>query len=177
MSAADGLPITFGNEILIQKDGQWVPFPGDVGGSLMSGSIQRFRISREGFSPALYSLAVQPFQSRLRIDCELVPHPVAILVPSELGNVKLYLDGIDTYLEWGRSPQRRPVPRPTGEGSELRIAPGRHMLSVQVGNTWVDYPFTIESAHRATLVVESVGDKREIRIREISRTIAEELER
>jgi hypothetical protein len=127
--------------------------------------VRKFLVERDGFYPATFSLVVQPFQSSLRIDCELVPHPAFAAVRTELEGVTLVLDGLGTYRAWGPLPERRSLPRPSRDGANLAIAPGRHVLSARYGNVWADLPFTAVSGDRLAFVVEAGADKRDLRLR------------
>lgn len=177
VSAADGLPATVGSNVLILRGGDWTPLDGEVAGSLMSGSVQKIRVEREGFYPALFSLLVHPFQSQLRIDCELVPYPAALVLKTELEGVDVFLDQLGTYREWGPRPARKPAPRLSAGAAELRIAPGRHLLSLKYGTAWIDVPIDIDSATRAAFSIETGANKRDLRVRELSRAPAPELGR
>lgn len=165
VSAADGLPVTVGSTVRVLAAGEWLPLEDEVGRNLQSGGVRKFMVEREGYYPATFSLVVQPFQSSLRIDCELVPYPAFASVRTELEGVTLVLDGLGTYRAWGPLPERRALPRPTSKGANLAIAPGRHVLSARYGNVWADLPFTAVSGDRLAFVVELGSGKRDLRLR------------
>ncbi len=133
-SASDGVDITSGTNVALLQNGIWVPFLGEVVTSLRSGATYQFRFEHDGYYPADYGLAVDAYQSDLRIDASLVPHPGGIELSANTGGVRLLVDGSETYRKWGRTPQPEPVPVIGPKPVLLALAPGAHTITVRSGS-------------------------------------------
>lgn len=167
VSAADGLTRVEDPAVFVQAGASWVPLA-EAEADLRSGAVRRFRVEKEGYYPAYYSLAVQPFQSRLDIECELVPLPAALTISAVGAEVELRIDGSASYRAWGRRPEDKALPRIGAAAATLSIAPGRHVLSARRGSDWADAAVSLRAGESAVLVVEAASGGG-LRFKEIAR--------
>ncbi len=142
-SAAGGETITAGTTVEVYANGSWVPFAGDIVSALKSGRTYQFRFTHDGYYSADYALAVYPFQSELQIDAELVPYPGALDLSASAHDIRVNLDGSDTYRAWGRTPHFAPIPRIGTQPAELRLSPGSHTLAVRSGSMTGEHTFSV----------------------------------
>ena len=152
-SAAGGKTITAGTSVELYANGSWVPFSGDIVSSLKSGRTYQFRLEHDGYYPADYALAVYPFQSELRLDADLVPYPGALDLSATTRDIRVRLDGSDTYRAWGRAPHPAQIPRIGQQPSELRLSPGSHTLAARSGSLTGEHTFTVQPLTRLDLKI------------------------
>ena len=82
-----------------------------------SAASYRFRFEKEGYFPRTYSLVIQPYQTRLRLEAQLIPVPGTLRLHSNAAGLKLRLGGSEYYFI-GRQAARVPPP-----GARCRPAP------------------------------------------------------
>ena len=152
-SAAGGKTITAGTSVELYANGSWVPFAGDIVSSLKSGHTYQFRLEHDGYYPADYALAVYPFQSELLLDADLVPYPGALDLSATTRDIRVRLDGSDTYRAWGRAPHPAQIPRIGQQPSELRLSPGSHTLAARSGSLTGEHTFTVQPLMRLDLKI------------------------
>jgi hypothetical protein len=111
--------------------GRWLEWGPEVAEALTSGAAYRFRFEHEGYAPRTYSLSIQPYQTLLRLEAQLVPDPGILRLHSNAGGLKVALNGSPYYFSGGKDRAYRPL-EPLEEGSrELRLSPGRYRLTVE----------------------------------------------
>jgi serine/threonine-protein kinase len=111
--------------------GRWLAWSPAVAEALTSGASYRFRFEHEGYAPRSYSLAIQPYQTLLRLEAQLVPNPGTLRLRSNAGGLKASLNGSRYYFSGGKDRAYRLL-EPLEQGSrELRLSPGRYRLTVE----------------------------------------------
>ena len=80
-----GEDLTATTDFAVYVDDRWLAWNREVASSLTSGSSYRFRFEREGYFPRTYSLVLQPYQSVLRLEAQLIPTPGHAAPPVQRG--------------------------------------------------------------------------------------------
>jgi hypothetical protein len=111
--------------------GRWQAWSPAVAEALVSGASYRFRFEHEGYAPRSFSLAIQPYQTLLRLEAQLTPTPGTLRLRSNSGGLTVSLDGSQYYFSGGKDRAYRRLD-PVGPGTrELRLNPGRYRLTVE----------------------------------------------
>jgi hypothetical protein len=108
---------------------RWQPWSSRL--ELTSAASYRFRFEKEGYYARTYSLVLQPYQTRLRLEAQLIPLPGTLRLQSNAAGLKLRLGGAEYYFTGGRQREYRRL-EPLQAGSrEFALSPGRYQVSVQ----------------------------------------------
>jgi serine/threonine-protein kinase len=145
--------------------GRWLEWSPEVAEALTSGASYRFRFEHEGYAPRSYSLAIQPYQTLLRLEAELVPVPGTLRLRSNAGGLKMTLNGSRYYFSGGKDRAYRPL-EPLEQGSrELRLSPGRYRLAVErdAGLTR-SLDIDVESGRTASVRIELDRNRRSLAV-------------
>jgi serine/threonine-protein kinase len=145
--------------------GRWLEWSPEVAEALTSGASYRFRFEHEGYAPRSYSLAIQPYQTLLRLEAELVPVPGTLRLRSNAGGLKMTLNGSRYYFSGGKDRAYRPL-EPLEQGSrELRLSPGRYRLAVErdAGLTR-SLDIDVESGRTVTVRIELDRNRRSLAV-------------
>ncbi|HUZ16788.1 MAG TPA: protein kinase [Spirochaetia bacterium] len=150
-SAADGQPIAGGTEISLYSDGTWLPVTDTLLASLRSGTTYQFRFVHPGYYTAEYALLVSSSESRLAIDASLVPLPATVELSANAVNVRVLIDGSQTYRQWGRTPHPEQTPRIGQKPVAISLAPGAYVLGVQSGSLHAERKVNLSPLDRLAL--------------------------
>jgi serine/threonine-protein kinase len=145
--------------------GRWLEWSPEVAEALTSGASYRFRFEHEGYAPRSYSLAIQPYQTLLRLEAELVPVPGTLRLRSNAGGLRMTLNGSRYYFSGGKDRAYRPL-EPLEQGSrELRLSPGRYRLAVErdAGLTR-SLDIDVESGRTVTVRIELDRNRRSLAV-------------
>jgi tRNA A-37 threonylcarbamoyl transferase component Bud32 len=124
-----GEELTSSTSFSVYLGDRWQPWSRKL--ELTSASSYRFRFEKEGYYPRTYSLVLQPYQTRLRLEAQLIPVPGTLRLQSNAAGLRLRLGGADYYFTGGRQREYRRL-EPLQAGSrELSLSPGQYQVSVQ----------------------------------------------
>jgi serine/threonine-protein kinase len=108
---------------------RWVPWSRKL--ELSSAASYRFRFEKEGYYARTYSLVLQPYQTRLRLQAQLIPVPGTLRLQSNAASLTVRLGGAEHYFTGGRQREYRRL-EPLQAGSrEFSLSPGEYQLSIQ----------------------------------------------
>lgn len=126
-----GFDITAESSLWIELDGRWVPWDPFFAEYLRSGSVYRFRVTRERFYPAEYEAALSVFQTDLELAAALVPHPGYVRISANAPGIELLLNNRSMYLSGGRARELRRL-EPTGTAPQvIELPPGTYILTAR----------------------------------------------
>jgi serine/threonine-protein kinase len=126
-----GEDLTASTSFEVFLGGRWQVWSPAVAEALVSGASYRFRFQQEGYAPRIYSLAIQPYQTLLRLEAQLIPNPGTLRLRSNAGGLKVSLNGSQYYFSGGKDRTYRRL-EPVGPGTrDLRLNPGRYRLTVE----------------------------------------------
>lgn len=129
--ADSGAELTSGAELFVYLGAGWKRWGPEVSESLRSGQSYRFRVEAEGYYSQTYSLAIQAFQTLLRLEARLVPRPGVLVLRSDTAGLEVLLNGAEHYFTGGRQREyRRLEPLEVGV-RELALSPGSYQLTVR----------------------------------------------
>jgi hypothetical protein len=108
---------------------RWQPWSRKL--ELTSAASYRFRFDKEGYYPRTYSLVLQPYQTRLRLQAQLIPVPGTLRLQSNAAGLKLRLGGAEYYFTGGRQREYRRLEPLQAGARELTLSPGQYLMSIQ----------------------------------------------
>ena len=160
-----GEELTASTDFSVFVDGRWLPWSPSVSSSLTSGESYRFRFEREGYFPRTYSLAIQPYQTVLRLEAQLIPTPGTLRLQSNEGGLALRLNGSDYFFAGGKEREYRKLEPLEAGTQELRLNPGRYEVSVRLDSSLgSSLSVQVEPERTLTLKVELDRRKRNLAI-------------
>ena len=117
-------------------EGEWAPWSPWTAQRLSSGGAYRFRFERSGYHSQQYGLAIEPYQSLLKLEVGLIPLPGTLRIVSNAEGLKLLLGGSQQYLAASPQPGARersyaPLPPLTVGAQDLSLDPGEYLLTVR----------------------------------------------
>jgi len=127
-----GEELTGRTDFSVFLNGRWQPWSPAVAASLTSAESYRFRFEREGYFPRTYSLAIQPYQTVLRLEAQLIPTPGTLRLEANAGGLRLRLNGSEHYFAGGRERAYQKLEPLEAGARDLRLNPGRYQVSVQL---------------------------------------------
>lgn len=126
-----GFEITAESSLWILLDDRWVPWDPFFAEYLRSGSVYRFRVTRDRFYPAEYEVPLSVFQTDLELAAALVPHPGYVRISSNSPDIELLLNNRSMYLSGGRTRELRRL-EPTGTAPQvIELPPGTYVLTAR----------------------------------------------
>jgi len=142
---------------------RWLPWSRKL--ELTSSASYRFRFEKEGYFPRTYSLVLQPYQTRLRLEAQLIPVPGRLRLRSNAAGLRLRLGGSEHYFAGGRQREyRRLAPLEAGV-RELELSPGQYQVSVQAdGSLARSLSVAVESGRTTTLEVRLDRPRRSLEV-------------
>jgi hypothetical protein len=72
-STTDGSDITVGTAVALRSSGRWLPWTPILSAGLTNNALHRFRFTRDGYFPRIYSVRVDAYQSHLQINAAVAP--------------------------------------------------------------------------------------------------------
>ena len=142
----------------VYVDDRWLAWNREVASALTSGSSYRFRFEREGYFPRTYSLVLQPYQSVLRLEAQLIPTPGTLRLESNAGALVLRLNGSQYFFAGGKDRSYQKLD-PLEEGTrDLRLSPGQYLVSVQL-NASLSRSLSVRVAPGQTLTLKVELDR------------------
>jgi tRNA A-37 threonylcarbamoyl transferase component Bud32 len=131
---------------------RWLPWSRQL--ELTSAASYRFRFEKEGYFPRTYSLVLQPYQTRLRLEAQLIPVPGTLRLESNAAGLQLRLAGSQYYFTGGKQREYRRLEPLQAGARELTLSPGQYQVSVQAdGGLSRSLSVTVPSGGTATLQV------------------------
>jgi tRNA A-37 threonylcarbamoyl transferase component Bud32 len=124
-----GQDLTSSTSFSVYLGDRWQPWSRKL--ELTSAASYRFRFEKEGYYPRTYSLVLQPYQTRLRLEAQLIPVPGTLRLQSNAAGLRLRLGGADSYFTGGRQREYRRLEPLQAGARELSLSPGRYQVSVQ----------------------------------------------
>jgi len=113
--------------------GYWIDAKEYPKEELVSGKGYALRVSAQGFSPAVLSVAVGPLQTALSFRASLVPIDGKLSISSSIEGLKLTINGLEAAVA-GDSTRRLQYLRMEGKKAlSLSLQPGRLRLEAQAG--------------------------------------------
>ena len=142
---------------------RWLPWSRKL--ELTSSASYRFRFEKEGYFPRTYSLVLQPYQTRLRLEAQLIPVPGRLRLRSNAAGLRLRLGGSEHYFAGGRQREyRRLAPLEAGV-RELELSPGQYQVSVQAHASLArSLSVAVESGRTTTLEVRWDRPRRSLEV-------------
>ena len=129
--SATGEDLTSSADLSVFLFNRWIPWSSAIPRSLTSGGSYRFRFTKEGYYPQVYSLAIKPYQTVLSLDVRLVPQPGMLAVLSRAPGAVLLLNGSEYYLKGGKGGRfEKLAPLDTGK-RQILLSPGAYNLTVR----------------------------------------------
>jgi hypothetical protein len=126
-----GADLTGSTSFAVYVGDRWLPWGPEAAGLLYSGGSYRFLFEKEGYLSRTYSLVIQPYQTQLRLEAQLVPVPGTLRLRSDAAGLQLRLGGSEYYFSGGRQREYlRLAPLEAGT-RELSLSPGQYLVSVQ----------------------------------------------
>jgi tRNA A-37 threonylcarbamoyl transferase component Bud32 len=124
-----GEDLTASTSFSVYLGERWLPWSRKL--ELTSAASYRFRFEKEGYFPRTYSLVLQPYQTRLRLEAQLIPVPGTLRLQSNAAGLKLRLGGAEYYFTGGRQREYRRLEPLQAGARELSLNPGEYQVSVQ----------------------------------------------
>jgi tRNA A-37 threonylcarbamoyl transferase component Bud32 len=142
---------------------RWLPWSRRL--ELSSAASYRFRFEREGYFPRTYSLVLQPYQTRLRLEAQLIPVPGTLRLQSNAAGLKLRLGGSEHYFTGGRQREYRRLEPLQAGARELSLSPGDYQVSIQAdGSLARSLSVTVASGRTTTLQVRLDRPRRSLEV-------------
>jgi hypothetical protein len=159
----NGEDLTSSTSFSVYLGDRWQPWSRKL--QLTSASSYRFRFEKENYYPRTYSLVLQPYQTRLRLEAQLIPVPGTLRLQSNAAGLRLRLGGADFYFTGGRQREYRRL-EPLQAGSrELSLSPGQHQVSVQAdGGLSRSLSVEVSSGKTTTLQVRLDRPRRSLEV-------------
>jgi hypothetical protein len=126
-----GEDLTASTSFEVFLGGRWQDWSQTVAEAMVSGTSYRFRFEHEGYAPRSFSLAIQPYQTLLRLETQLIPTPATLRLRSNSGGLSVSLDGSQYYFSGGKDRAYRRLDPVEPGTRELRLNPGRYRLTVE----------------------------------------------
>ena len=126
-----GADLTAGTAFSVYTGDRWLAWGPEAAGQLYSGGSYRFRFEREGYFPRTYSLVIQPYQTQLRLEAQLIPVPGTLRLRSDSGGLKLRLGGSEYYFSGGKQREYLRLGPLEAGSREISLNPGEYLVSVQ----------------------------------------------
>jgi len=153
-----GEDLTGSTDFAVYVDDRWLAWNREVASALTSGSSYRFRFEREGYFPRTYSLVLQPYQSVLRLEAQLIPTPGTLRLQSNTGALVLRLNGSQYFFAGGKDRSYQKL-EPLEKGTrDLRLSPGQYLVSVQLDAS-LSRSLSVRVAPGQTLTLKVVLDR------------------
>ena len=147
-----GKDLTASTAFSVYLGERWLPWSRKL--ELTSAASYRFRFEKEGYYTRTYSLVLQPYQTRLRLEAQLIPVPGTMRLQSNAAGLKLRLAGAEHYFTGGRQREYRRLEPLQAGARELSLSPGEYQVSVQAdGSLARSLSVTVTSGRTTTLQV------------------------
>ncbi len=124
-----GEDITAATAFSVYLGERWLPWSRKL--ELTSAASYRFRFEKEGYYTRTYSLVLQPYQTRLRLEAQLIPVPGTLRLQSNAAGLKVRLGGAEHYFTGGRQREYRRLEPLQAGARELSLSPGQYQVSIQ----------------------------------------------
>ena len=158
-----GEDLTASTSFSVYLGERWLPWSRKL--ELTSAASYRFRFEREGYFPRTYSLVLQPYQTRLRLEAQLIPVPGTLRLQSNAAGLKLRLGGSEYYFTGGRQREYRRLEPLQAGARELSLSPGEYQVSVQAdGSLARSLSVTVASGRTTTLQVRLDRPRRSLEV-------------
>lgn len=140
-----GADITSLVNIEIARGGEWISYNETIRSELVTDSVYTFRISKEGYLARSYSLRIDPYQSILSLNAELMPKPGTLVLSSNEEGMKITVNGEDHYLSGGTDRSYLSFGRTaSGEAKEYVLSPGAYLIKITKGSVQEQISFDID---------------------------------
>jgi tRNA A-37 threonylcarbamoyl transferase component Bud32 len=158
-----GQDLTSSTSFSVYLGDRWQPWSRKL--ELTSAASYRFRFEKEGYYPRTYSLVLQPYQTRLRLEAQLIPVPGTLRLQSNAAGLRLRLGGADSYFTGGRQREYRRLEPLQAGARELSLSPGRYQVSVQAdGSLSRSLSAVVSSGKTTTLQVRLDRPRRSLEV-------------
>jgi len=158
-----GEDLTAATSFSVYLGERWLPWSRRL--ELTSAASYRFRFEREGYFPRTYSLVLQPYQTRLRLEAQLIPVPGTLRLQSNAAGLKLRLGGAEHYFTGGRQREYRRLEPLQAGARELSLSPGEYQVSIQAdGSLARSLSVTVASSRTTTLQVRLDRPRRSLEV-------------
>ncbi len=124
-----GEDITASTAFSVYLGERWQPWSRKL--ELTSAASYRFRFEKEGYYARTYSLVLQPYQTSLRLEAQLIPVPGTLRLQANAAGLKLRIGGAEYYFTGGRQREYRRLEPLQAGARELSLSPGQYQVSVQ----------------------------------------------
>jgi hypothetical protein len=159
-----GADLTASTSFAVYLGERWLPWSRAL--DLTSAASYRFRFEKEGYFPRTYSLVLQPYQTRLRLEAQLIPVPGTLRLESNAAGLQLRLGGSQYYFTGGKQREYRRLEPLQAGARELTLSPGEYQVSVQAdGSLARSLSVTVPSGGTATLQVHLDRPRRSLEVK------------
>jgi eukaryotic-like serine/threonine-protein kinase len=141
----------------------------DEASQLSSGRIWRFHLRAGGYIPQTYALSLDPRETRLFLQAELLPVPAFLRIRGRSADIEIELNGsslIEAYVPVGSEREGRytlaPLDLNQGQPERVAIAPGTYRLQGRSRNAAGAIEFSVTSGEE--IDCELVGGDDSLRI-------------
>jgi hypothetical protein len=158
-----GEDITASTAFSVYLGERWQPWSRRL--ELTSAASYRFRFEKEGYYTRTYSLVLQPYQTRLRLEAQLIPMPGTLRLQSSAAGLKLRLGGAEHYFTGGRQREYRRLEPLQAGARELSLSPGEYQVSIQAeGGLSRSLSVPVDSGRTTTLQVRLDRARRSLEV-------------
>jgi serine/threonine-protein kinase len=158
-----GEDITASTSFAVFLGERWLPWSRKL--ELRSAASYRFRFEKEGYFPRTYSLVLQPYQTLLRLEAQLIAVPGTLRLQSNAAGLKLRLAGAEHYFTGGRQREYRRLEPLQAGARELSLSPGQYQVSVQAdGSLARSLSVPVRSGRTTTLQVRLDRPRRSLEV-------------
>jgi serine/threonine-protein kinase len=104
------------------------------GETLMTGAAYKIQAEKDGYYPQTYDIQVKSFQTHMRLDMRLVPHPGTLTLRSTAYNISVLLNGANSYFTGGLKREFKKIDPLGFETRPLVLSPGKYALAINRGS-------------------------------------------
>ncbi len=128
--------------VSILKDNVYVPLEA-VADKLETDNVYKIRVSAEGYHSNDYHLRIQPYQTSLQLDVQLVPKEGFLRINGWNPLIRFRINGKKTVLSGGFPGELTALDIWGETGTPLALSPGDYILSFQYKGEPEDYQITV----------------------------------
>ncbi len=124
---------------------------GDLQSPLMSNRVYKIRVSAEGYYPNDYHLRIQPFQTILQLDAQLVPVEGSVKIDGWNSDIDILINGEMNILSGGFPGSVVNLKEEETFSKPILLNPGEYVFSFTYKNTLQDIQVHVEEGKNTVL--------------------------
>ncbi len=97
----------------------------------VSGNRYRFQFKKDGYYKKIYNVTIQPEQTILTMNLNLIPIPGKLLIKSNSEDIKYFLNNSTHYVSGGKNRSVKALKPLSSKYREIVLSPGEYVLSAK----------------------------------------------